>query len=105
MTWERADGTFRLTSAYTELNILAHAEMYEITLSQACGGQAECGTCRVHVLSGSVTQAMGEEIELRNDHPTHFAENERLSCRTRPLGDLTIRLRGRRPADLRDVDD
>ena len=101
MTWERADGTFRLTSAYSELNILAHAEMYEITLPQACGGQAECGTCRVHVLSGSVTQAMGEELELRMDHPSHFEGDERLSCQVRPLGDLTIRLRGRPPVDLR----
>ena len=102
MTWEFSDGTKRVTKAYAPLNILAHAEVFEITVPQACGGQAECGTCRVRVLSGEVTGMLGDEVELRADHPRHFEDDERLSCRARPRGDVVVRLRGRAPVDLRD---
>ena len=101
--WEFADGGSRSTSAYGELNILAHVEIFELTLAQACGGQAECGTCRIKVLSGQVTGMLGDEAELRRDHPGKFASDERLGCRARPQGDLHVQLRGRRPEDLRDL--
>ena len=102
MTWEFVDGSIRETPAHAQFNILAHAEIFQIRIPQACGGQAECGTCRVRILSGEVTEMLGDEIALRNDHPKHFAPEERLACRARPKGDVGIRLRGRSPADLRD---
>ena len=103
LDWEFADGTRRETAAYSQLNILGHAEMSGFTLPQACGGQAECGTCRVRILAGTVTDMTGDEVELRSDHPGHFDQEERLACRARPCGDVAIRLRSRAPADLREV--
>ena len=100
--WTFSDGTTRVTDAYTQFNVLAHAEIYEIAIPQACGGQAECGTCRVHVLSGEVSPMLPDEAELRAQHPRSFAADERLACRARPLGDVSVRLRGRPPVDLRD---
>ena len=102
LSWEFADGTIRETAAYAQLNILGHAEIFEITLPQACGGQAECATCRVEVLEGEVSHVLPDERELRRAHPRAFAKGERLGCRARPMSSLHIKLRGRSPADLRD---
>ncbi len=100
--WRFPDGRERWTDGYPALNLLAHAEMYDIILPQACGGQAECGTCRVTVLEGALTPALGDEEQLRSHHRHAFAENERLSCRARPTGDLVVVLRGSSPPDLRE---
>ena len=102
IVWEFANGLTKETLAYAPLNILGHAEIFEFVIPQACGGQAECGTCRVRVLEGEVTTMLGDEAELRRAHPKHFEDDERLSCRARPLGDVRIQLRGKGPADLRD---
>ena len=103
ITWEFADGSCQETPAYGQLNILGHAEIFEIKLAQACGGQAECATCRVEVLEGAVSDVLPDERELRHEHPRAFAKGERLACRARPESTLRVRLRGRRPPDLRDL--
>lgn len=100
ITWQLRDGTTRVTAGYSALNLLAHAEIHELQLPQACGGQAECGTCRVRVLSGSVKEPFGDERDLMERHRKAFEADERLACRARPLSDLVICLRPP-PADLR----
>ncbi|MGM0575790.1 MAG: 2Fe-2S iron-sulfur cluster-binding protein [Myxococcota bacterium] len=102
ITWHLTDGTSRTTDGYGALNLLGHAEMYDIVLPQACGGQAECGTCRVRIVSGEVTPVMGDEADLRRRHRKRFAPDERLACRARPRSDLEVALRRRRPRDLRE---
>jgi len=101
--WRFADGNELVTEGYFPLNILAHAEMFELVLPQACGGQAECGTCRVRLVEGRVSRVLGDEADLRERHGALFVDDERLACRARPLGDLHIELRGRAPRDLRDL--
>ncbi len=103
MTWELSTGEKRKSEAYAPLNVLAHAEIFDIRLAQACGGQAECGTCRVRVVEGEVTPAVGDEVELLLNHKKSFQAGERLACRVRPRGDVVIALRGRTPPDLRDA--
>ena len=102
MTWVFSDGHRRVTAAYSQFNVLGHAEIFEIPIPQACGGQAECGTCRVRILSGQMTPAFGEEQELRQNHRTVFADDERLGCRARPLGDVVVVLRAGMSSDFRD---
>jgi ferredoxin len=101
--WHLGDGTTRESDGYGPLNLLAHAEIFEISLPQACGGQAECGTCRVRVLRGELTPAVSDEALLMQDHRKRFAADERLACRARPRGDIELALRRRRPKDLRDL--
>ena len=103
IVWEFANGLTQETPAYAPLNILGHAEIFDFTLPQACGGQAECGTCRVRVLEGEVTAMLGDEAELRREHPKQFDANERLACRARPCGDVRVSLRSKGPPDLRDI--
>ncbi|MEZ4267339.1 MAG: 2Fe-2S iron-sulfur cluster-binding protein [Myxococcota bacterium] len=101
--WHLRDGSTQASDGYGPLNLLAHAEILDIELPQACGGQAECGTCRVRILAGEVTPAAGDELILMEDHRKRFAADERLACRARPRGDVEVALRSRRPKDLRDV--
>ena len=104
LTWVFPNGSTLETAAYEQFNILAHAEVFELTIAQACGGQAECGTCRVRVLAGEVTAMQGEEVQLRAEHRAHFGELERLACRVRPLGDVRVAVRTKRPPDFRGDD-
>jgi ferredoxin len=101
--WRFSDGQEIETDGYSALNLLAHAELYEFRLAQACGGQAECGTCRIQVGSGPLSPVTGDEADLRSEHARAFSDGDRLACRARPLGDVEIHLRVRAPADLRDL--
>jgi len=101
IAWKLADGTPLNQDAYEELNLLAHAEMAEIVLPQACGGQAECGTCRVVIDAGEVTPAVGDESRLIARHASRFSNGERLGCRVRPLSNLVVTVPGQKPRDLR----
>lgn len=101
--WRLRDGTVRETDGYGALNLLGHAEVFGIRMPQACGGQAECGTCRVELLSGALTPCRGEEAELMAGHRKRFLTAERLACQARPIGDVEIALPRRRPPDLREA--
>lgn len=92
--------------AHEELTLLVHAMVIDHDLDQACGGQAECGTCRVRVVAGAenLSPMTPLERELREAHPTSFAPDERLSCMTRPLGDVVIEPPKDELPDLRDLD-
>ena len=104
LTWQFADGTEQTVDAYRQLNVLAHAEIYGIKLPQACGGQADCGTCRIRVIEGVLTPPPPDERDLTRNFPKSFAPNERLACMSRPRSDLVIGLLKVRPPDLRDVE-
>jgi len=105
MTWIFADGTRREVAAYRQLNILGHAEIYDIRLPQACGGQAECGTCRIRLVEGTLTPPPPDERDLTTNFPKAFEPDERLACMSRPRSDVTIQLLKVRPPDLRDVEE
>ncbi len=103
-TWVLPDGTERVVDGYRQFNVLAHAELEELLIPQKCGGQAECGTCRVRVLSGEMTQLRGEEAELIERHAKRFTDSERLACQCRPRSDVRIEILAVCPPDLRDVE-
>jgi len=88
---------------YPRLNLLAHAEMIELELPQKCGGQAECGTCRVRLHEGECTPARGDEVDLMTRHRSRFRDGERLACRARPRSDVVAEILAMMPPDLRDV--
>jgi adenylate cyclase len=99
--WRFPDGHEIASPAYRPLNLAGHADLVDLELPQACGGQAECATCRVRVVSGEVTPPTPEEEELRREHPRCFRQGERLACQTRPRSDLVVALLKLRPRDLR----
>ena len=87
--------------AYEELNMLAHSMMADRRHRQACGGQAECGTCRVQVIEGqeNLTAPTVDEREFVEEFPDALAADERLGCQCRPSGDVTLQI----PSGVRDV--
>ena len=101
ITWRRRGTT---QEAFEELTLLGHTMMEEIDHVQECGGCAECGTCRVRVVSGTLTPMTHEEKELLQEHPDAFAADERLGCQARPLGDCVLELPESEPEDLRFMD-
>lgn len=105
ITWRLPDGEPLVTKGWTRLNLLGHADTFDLELPQACGGHAECGTCRVRILAGEVTPPRHEERELMRRHAKRFTAGERLSCQCRPLGDVTVEVLALMPPDLRDLDD
>lgn len=50
--------------AYDSLNLLAHAQIAERSLQSRCGGQCACGTCRIQIVSGTVSPMSDEEKSL-----------------------------------------
>lgn len=57
-----------------------------------CGGQGLCGQCRVVVVEGSVSEPTGNEV-IRG---VKNKIGERLACQTKILGDIRVKLAGRR---------
>lgn len=90
--------------AIEELSLVVHAMLVDRDHIQACGGQAECGTCRIRVVSGAenLSAPTVDELELRAEYPMSFGADERLACQCRPLGDVTIEVLPPAP-DLRFV--
>jgi ferredoxin len=105
ITWRLPDGGELRGPAWGKLNLLAHADTHDLELPQACGGHAECGTCRVRVVDGLVTPARHEETELVKRHAKRFRDRERLACQARPRSDLLIEVLAWVPPDLRDVEE
>ena len=91
--------------AKEELSLLVHAMILDRDHRQACGGQADCGTCRIKVVEGmdNLTPYTLDERELREDFPDYFQDDERLACQCRPIGDVTIQVPDPPPPDLRFV--
>ncbi len=87
--------------AFAQLNILAHSMMADRPHRQACGGQAECGTCRVRVIEGAdnLTAPTVDEREFVDEFPDALADGERLACQCRPTGDVVLKI----PKGTRDV--
>ena len=61
-----------------------------IDILHRCGGNAQCTTCRVEVLSGEVPPISEAEIEALEE--PDLIEKYRLSCQIRLHSDLSVRL-------------
>jgi|GEM_PF-971631 len=103
--WHLPDGSVVDAPGWARLNLLACADTVDIDIPQACGGHAECGTCRVRILSGELTPTRAEEKDLMTRHAKRFRDHERLACQTRPRGDCEVAVLALMPPDLRDVAD
>jgi ferredoxin len=71
------------------LSILVSAQRAGMPLRHDCGGKALCGTCRVVVISGTVSP-MTERERLRLE-AVGAGRDQRLACQTRAGSDLDLR--------------
>lgn len=64
----------------------------KVGISQSCGANGSCTTCRVFVLKGIEKCGRRSEIEAERAEERGFADNERLACQTRIYDDIEIEI-------------
>jgi ferredoxin len=61
-----------------DTNLFEAAQRAGVTMTAACGGQCDCGLCRVMVLEGELTPVTAEEAA--NLGPAELKNGIRLAC-------------------------
>lgn len=64
----------------------------KVSISQSCGSNGSCTTCRVLILNGVENCSERTEIESERAKERNFAPNERLACQTIIYGNLEIEI-------------
>jgi ferredoxin, 2Fe-2S len=71
-------------------SVLEAAQRTRVTIPSVCGGQCDCGECRVVVLEGEVSRLTQEEEILLG--PAELEKGMRLACCARVRSSARIRL-------------
>lgn len=72
------------------INLLELLNANDISISQSCGGNGICTTCRVFIKEGSENLTERSELELERAEERSFLQNERLCCQTDVSGSVTL---------------
>ena len=72
-------------SAAPGSTILEAAKSANVAIDAPCNGNGSCGKCRVKLVSGEVTGVQTGHISDED-----YAAGWRLSCSTKPAGDITV---------------
>lgn len=73
-------------------NLLDTLNANKVSISQSCGGNGSCTTCRVFVLKGLQNCSPRTEIESERALERGFSNNERLACQTCMNDDVEIEI-------------
>ena len=76
----------RVVEAPPGVTLLAVCDDHGLPMETACGGFAACNSCRVRVVSGTLS-ALEDVEEPFLDDP-----GQRLGCQARVTGDVVVRL-------------
>ncbi len=71
-------------------SLLDAARQAGIELTAVCGGEGNCGQCRVQVLTGSVTSPTEDEEFILTE--LELQDGERLACCTYPTSDVKLHI-------------
>lgn len=74
-----------------EETLLEAALRSGLPMAHACGGRGKCSTCRVWVLDGLERCPAREGPEAVLADRLHLADEVRLACQLKPLGDIRLR--------------
>lgn len=80
-------------------NLLDTLNANKVSISQSCAGNGTCTTCRVFVLNGIENCAPRTELEAERAEERSFEQNERLSCQTVLIGDVSLEILNTEPVD------
>ena len=72
-------------SAAPGSTILEAAKSANVAIDAPCNGNGSCGKCRVKLVSGEVTGIQTSHISDED-----YAAGWRLSCSTKPAGDIVV---------------
>lgn len=86
---------------FDQLNLLAHAQIAERSLQSRCGGQCECGTCRVELVAGALSSMKESERRLL-ERARALDGKTRLACQAFPASDdVVLQVSSKKFADAR----
>ena len=72
------------------MTISQAAQAAGIEVVSICGGLGSCGTCRVRLISGSLSKLTPAEMVAMS--PEEIQDGFRLACQARPLSDVCIHI-------------
>lgn len=87
LTVQNDNITVETSAAVSILNTLIRES---IAIDHRCGGRAQCGTCRIRIVSGFESTSPVNERERAKLDKFKRNENLRLACQTYISGDVTI---------------
>lgn len=62
----------------------------DIPVASSCHGEGVCSKCRIQIIQGADKLSKPNERELFLAQQNNLKANERISCQTLVLGDITI---------------
>ncbi len=62
-----------------------------LPIASACGAEGACARCGLEIVAGAETLEPESERERRIKERNRIDPDQRLACRVRPTGDLTVR--------------
>jgi len=85
-----SDKTITTSAASTILNALLKEG---VAIPHQCGGKAQCGTCRIEILSGNRFLSPVSTREKERLEALKAGEMERLACQTAAAGNVEIQIK------------
>jgi ferredoxin, 2Fe-2S len=70
--------------------LLRHVQDHHVDWMHSCGGKGRCTTCKAVVVEGLQNLEADTPAELRYRQKGLLADNERLACQVRVLGECTV---------------
>lgn len=74
-----------------ELTLLDATLAAGLPIASACGSEGACARCGLEIVAGAENLAPETERERRIKERNRIDPEQRLACRVRPEGDLTVR--------------
>ncbi len=81
----------RLDLAPGEMTLLDATKAAGLPIASACGSEGACARCGLEIVAGAETLEPETERERRIKERNRIDPRQRLACRVRPTGDLTVR--------------
>jgi len=79
--------TIKVTEHKSLMDLLLKAKM---PVASSCLGKAVCSLCRIQIIKGMENLSLPSDVEQKLKKEQGLAENFRISCQVKVLGDVTI---------------
>jgi ferredoxin, 2Fe-2S len=71
-------------------NLMKTLLKFDVPVASSCGGDGVCAKCRIKIVIGKENLSQPSELELRLLSKSFGNDEDRISCQTQVIGDITI---------------
>ncbi len=89
LTIQPSGKTVAVSAAISLLNTMLREE---VGIPHVCGGRAQCGTCRIKIISGAAQLTRPNSLEKERLGEELLNQGYRLACQTHAAGDVVIEI-------------